>query len=75
MLACTIFRNFVLNKQKIPKYVNFWAEMNVDLKAQMKEAFLSALGSDEKLVRNAVANVIASIAAVEIPRNEWPQLI
>lgn len=74
-MAALIFRNFILNKSKIQAYADYWIQMNAELKAQMKEAFLGTLNSPEKLVRNAVANLIAAIASIEIPRSEWDALL
>ena len=49
--------------------------MNVQLKNHMKQAFLGTLNSPEKPVRNAVANLIAAIASIELPRKEWDDLL
>ena len=49
--------------------------MSPELKAHMKDAFLNQLASEEKLVRNSVANLIAGIASIEIPRKEWGDLL
>ena len=74
-MAALIFRNFILNKNRNSKYADFWLSMNVELKTQMKEAFLGTLASSQKTVRSSVANLIAAIASIEIPRNEWPTLL
>lgn len=41
----------------------------------MKEAILATLNSQHSLVRQQVANLIAAIAGIEIPRGEWHDLI
>jgi hypothetical protein len=41
----------------------------------MKEAILSSLASPSAVVRSAIASLVSSIAALEIPRGEWLELI
>ena len=41
----------------------------------MKMAILATLASPEVKVRRQVAQILASIATIEIPRNEWDELI
>lgn len=38
-------------------------------------AILATLASPKALVRNQIANILASIASIEIPRKEWDDLI
>ena len=38
-------------------------------------AILATLASTKVLVRNQIANILASIASIEIPRKEWDDLI
>jgi len=38
-------------------------------------AILATLASPKSLVRNQIANILASIASIEIPRKEWDDLI
>jgi importin subunit beta-1 len=41
----------------------------------MKEAILATLNSPSNLVRMQVANVIAAICSIEIPRKEWTEIV
>jgi len=41
----------------------------------IKEALLSNLATPSSLVRKQVASAIAAVAAIEIPRKEWLDLI
>ena len=41
----------------------------------MKEAIIAQLASPCGPVRSQVANVVAAIACIEIPRNEWDHLL
>ncbi|KAJ5614651.1 hypothetical protein N7528_008305 [Penicillium herquei] len=45
-----------------------------ETKAQVKELALKTLHSDTR-AGNAAATLIVSIAAIELPRNEWPDLM
>eukprot|EP00873_Tetraselmis_striata_P044487 jgi/Tetstr1/464751/TSEL_009498.t1 len=51
-----------------------WVALDAGLKQQIKAHLLSALGTC-KDAGSAAAQVIAKIAAVELIRNEWPDLI
>eukprot|EP00192_Tetraselmis_astigmatica_P009547 CAMPEP_0117667886 /NCGR_PEP_ID=MMETSP0804-20121206/11224_1 /TAXON_ID=1074897 /ORGANISM="Tetraselmis astigmatica, Strain CCMP880" /LENGTH=890 /DNA_ID=CAMNT_0005475679 /DNA_START=134 /DNA_END=2806 /DNA_ORIENTATION=+ len=53
-----------------------WIALDVALKAQIKAHLLQALGSgSSKDAGSAAAQVIAKIAAIELRRNEWPELV
>lgn len=41
----------------------------------MKEAVLANLASPSKPVRSQIASLVSAIAAIEIPRGEWLELI
>jgi len=41
----------------------------------MKDAILLQLASPSQLVRNQIASLVSIIAAIEIPRGEWLDLI
>ncbi|ORZ39004.1 armadillo-type protein [Catenaria anguillulae PL171] len=49
-----------------------WRATDATFRSQVKAAVLSSLDSN---VNVQVAQVIAAIAAVELPRSEWPELI
>jgi len=36
---------------------------------------MAMLASPQALVRSQIANVVAAIASIEIPRNEWLELL
>ena len=44
-------------------------------KENIKEALLQSLADKSTVVRNQISNLIATIAAIEIPRGEWGTLI
>ncbi|KAF6164899.1 hypothetical protein GIB67_017102 [Kingdonia uniflora] len=52
-----------------------WVEIDKALKSQVKELLLRTLASSVSEARHSSSQVIAKVAAVEIPRKEWPELI
>jgi importin subunit beta-1 len=49
--------------------------MDPMIKQQLKTALLTTLGSSNVRVGAATAQVVSAIAAIELPRNEWSDLI
>ena len=49
--------------------------MDTEFKNNIKMAILATLASSKVLVRNQIANILAAIASIEIPRKEWDDLI
>lgn len=74
-MACIIFKNFILNRSGDPKYNDYWINMDPQIKEQIKQAILMTLASEDFALRQQVANTVASIASIEIPRNEWAELL
>ena len=54
---------------------NRWVQLELPLKQKIKENVLKALNSQEIKVGTASAQVIESIAYVEVPRFEWQDLM
>ncbi|KAJ9492172.1 hypothetical protein ACN42_g1608 [Penicillium freii] len=53
-----------------------WAQsINAETKTQVKELALKTLQSPDARAGNAAATLIVSIAAIELPRGEWPELM
>lgn len=53
-----------------------WAQsINPETKTQVKELALKTLQSADARAGTAAANLIVSIAAIELPRGEWPELM
>jgi len=44
-MACIIFKNFIINRSKDPKYENYWVRLETTFKSQIKEAILATLAS------------------------------
>ncbi|KAL3426534.1 hypothetical protein PVAG01_00043 [Phlyctema vagabunda] len=52
-----------------------WLQLGPDTKKHVKELTLQALGSNTALAGQAAAQVVSSIAAIELPRDQWPELM
>lgn len=52
-----------------------WDRFAPEMKASIKSAFLDLLASNDKTSIKAAAACISAISAIELPRNEWPDLI
>ncbi|KAI9831027.1 MAG: hypothetical protein M1819_005265 [Sarea resinae] len=50
-------------------------QVDPNAKKAMKELALKTIGSNDGRAGQSAAQFIASIAAIEIPRNEWPELM
>jgi len=74
-MACIIFKNFIINRSRDPKYEGYWINLDNTFRTQVKEAIIAMLASPQALVRSQIANVVAAIASIEIPRNEWLDLL
>ncbi|KAI9332514.1 armadillo-type protein [Obelidium mucronatum] len=52
-----------------------WLQMDLQVRGQIKEGLLATLSSPISLTGFAAAQVIAAIGAIELPQNQWPDLI
>jgi len=52
-----------------------WVNLEAEYRGHIKEAVVSALNTDDSNIRRAVALCVASMAAIEIPRGEWQDLM
>ncbi|THG12550.1 hypothetical protein TEA_000029 [Camellia sinensis var. sinensis] len=55
--------------------VQQWVTIDISVKSKIKDLLLNTLGSSAPEARHTSSQVIAKIAAIEIPRKEWPELI
>jgi importin subunit beta-1 len=51
-----------------------WVSLSPETKGQVRQIALEALVSPHDRVANSAAQLIAAIADIELPRNEWPDL-
>jgi len=52
-----------------------WGAVDSALKNQIREALLNTLQMEPQDVRHTAALVIAKVAAIDLPKREWPNLI
>eukprot|EP00897_Mesotaenium_endlicherianum_P002367 jgi/Mesen1/2158/ME000152S01245 len=76
-LAGLVLKNSLDAKEQARKaeYIQRWIALEAPVKAQIKAALLSTLGSSVQEARHTAAQVIAKVAAIELPREEWPDLV
>jgi len=76
-LAGLILKN-ALDAKEEPRKIqltNQWIALDQQVKTQIKHLVLSTLGSPVKEARRTASRVIGKIAAIELPRNQWTELI
>jgi importin subunit beta-1 len=52
-----------------------WINFDGPFKTFIKEAIIATLASPSKVVRSQVSSLIAAVAQIEIPRQEWGELL
>lgn len=57
------------------EYLQRWTALDNDTKNKVKQEALMALGSSTQRAGTFAAQVVAAIAAVELPLNQWPEVI
>ncbi|KAJ3709606.1 armadillo-type protein [Lentinula raphanica] len=57
------------------EYSNRWLNLNLDVKTKIKQHSLMTLGSTSAKAGTFAAQVVAAIAAVELPQGQWNDLI
>ncbi|KAI0461360.1 hypothetical protein LJB42_001028 [Komagataella kurtzmanii] len=77
MLAGLGLKNQLTAKDERTKQAraNRWIELETEAKKQIKETALKALLTEDTRVANSVAQLVAAIADIELPRSEWPELM
>lgn len=77
MLAGLNVKNELTSKDPLRKQqqAERWIQINTETKEQFKHIALSTLLSNDERVANQAASLVAAIAHIELPRNEWPTLM
>ncbi|KAF2641883.1 importin subunit beta-1 [Massarina eburnea CBS 473.64] len=52
-----------------------WMNLNPDIKQNVKQSALRTLATQDSRAGQSAAQFIASIAAIELPHNQWPELM
>ena len=55
--------------------VNSWRSVHAAVRTQIKHHLVAALGSKSEGARNSAAQAIAKAGGIDVPNNEWPELI
>lgn len=76
-LAGLILKNSLDAKEAARKeeFLKRWVALDLSVKSQIKNGLLQTLSSTVQDARHTSSQVIAKIAAIEIPRQEWPELV
>lgn len=74
-MASVICKNLISNTGGDERYIDLWIGLDGQFRTFAKEGILANLASPSALVRSQIANLIAAIASIEIPRNEWLDLV
>lgn len=77
ILAGITLKNELTSKdaQKKKQQAERWINLDQASKAQIKEISLKSLLTENDRVANAAAQLVAAIADIELPRQEWDNLI
>lgn len=74
-MACVICKNLIADRSGDKRYADLWISVEPFFKQNMKEAVLRNLASPSRQIRSQIASLVSAIAAIEIPRGEWLELI
>lgn len=77
MLAGLGLKNQLTSKEEKTRAAQHqrWINLQQDAKLKIKETALKALRTSDDRVAASAAQLVAAIADIELPRNEWPELI
>ena len=77
MLAGLNVKNQISSKDQARKQqqAEKWSQIDQDTKNQIKSITLNTLLSNDERVANQAATLVAAIAEIELPREEWSDLI
>ncbi|CAB4257297.1 similar to Saccharomyces cerevisiae YLR347C KAP95 Karyopherin beta, forms a complex with Srp1p/Kap60p [Maudiozyma barnettii] len=78
ILAALNLKNELISKDSIKnsQFAQRWSQqIDLESRSQIKQNALAALTSSEPRVANASAQLIAAIADIELPQNEWQDLM
>ncbi|KAJ4957322.1 hypothetical protein NE237_014105 [Protea cynaroides] len=76
-LGGLILKNALDAKEQHRKFelVQRWLALDSSVKAQIKSCLLQTLSSPVHDARSTASQVIAKVAGIELPHNQWPELV
>lgn len=76
-LAGLLIKNTLTSKDEMQRSQQAlrWSQIDANIRAKIKQLITETLGSPEREARHTAAQVMANIAHIELPLNQWPDLI
>ena len=76
-LAGIVLKNCITAKDEVKAaaLADLWLQTDPAVRQQVKQPVLSILGSTTRVIRDVAAQVIAAVAVIELPKQQWPDLI
>lgn len=65
----------IILKNKLIRQEEAWLNISEEIKGQIKQALFSLLASAEETKVKSVSLTSAAIAAVEVPKQKWPEFL
>lgn len=74
-LAGLAIKNTVINANQDPFLDGLWINLPPESKAQIRNNTLCTLATNDRDIRLVAAQAVSSIAKLDIPRGEWPDIL
>ena len=74
-LAGILIKNIVSNANAQQQLEGLWQSIDQPTKQKIRENCLGSLAATDKSVRTSAAQAVASLASLDIPQGEWPQVL
>ena len=75
LLSALHLKNTLRNTTNREQLAGIWALISPEYKFRIRSDTLSTLASPDKDVRGAAGQAVAAIATLDIPKNEWPDIL
>lgn len=75
MMGCIICKNLISDRSGDSRFTDLWVKTEPEFKKTMKEAIVAQLACQSSLVRTQVSNLVAAVAAIELPIGQWYELL
>ena len=74
-LAGIQMKNVLENVTNDPSLSNIWSSIDIASKQIIRERTIACLASEEAAVRLAASQAVSSIASLDIPKQDWPEVL
>lgn len=75
LLAALTVKNTLRNATHRDQFAGIWEVVGPEFKVRIRSDTLSTLASADKDVRAAAGQAVAAIATLDIPKNDWPDIL